>query len=349
MNNSHFCLAILGILVLTPCEGIECPVGWTQYQEACFILKGPLTRKESVNECKINLNASVMKPMIQENADEILEQVNPAEEEIWLDVKRNRADNIYRWDSGNGNKVIQSDGTPLSSGTNSCVKYWNGMFIKVKCRSTLGHIVCTLGDIPTKAPCKLQCAKVEQMEIDVEDLTSKIGILDHKLNITKISQQLAAMEEKDENMHMVHIALKEKLNMLEILINSTVDSVEQLEMENDILRKNISDLRDKISNDESMGQIDFRDCEDVKTILGSNYSEGVHEIYIDSVKYDAYCDSDGYTVIQSRGRFRNPSDYFYRGWDEYLNPFGTAGTIPCFSRPSLACKILKICAVLNFS
>jgi hypothetical protein len=38
-----------------------------------------------------------------------------------------------------------------------------------------------------------------------------------------------------------------------------------------------------------------------------------------------YCMEDGWTVIQSRGQFENPKDYFYKPWDAYLKPFGTLG------------------------
>jgi hypothetical protein len=38
-----------------------------------------------------------------------------------------------------------------------------------------------------------------------------------------------------------------------------------------------------------------------------------------------YCMEDGWTVIQSRGQFENPKDYFYKPWNTYLQPFGTPG------------------------
>ncbi len=34
---------------------------------------------------------------------------------------------------------------------------------------------------------------------------------------------------------------------------------------------------------------------------------------------------DGWTVIQSRGQFGNPGDYFLRGWDSYVKGFGVPG------------------------
>ncbi len=36
------------------------------------------------------------------------------------------------------------------------------------------------------------------------------------------------------------------------------------------------------------------------------------------------CADDGWTVIQSRGQFGNPIDYFVRKWNSYLNGFGVA-------------------------
>ena len=39
----------------------------------------------------------------------------------------------------------------------------------------------------------------------------------------------------------------------------------------------------------------------------------------------AYCLEGGWTVIQSRGQFENPIDYFSRGWKEYVTGFGDPG------------------------
>ena len=47
----------------------------------------------------------------------------------------------------------------------------------------------------------------------------------------------------------------------------------------------------------------------------------------ESVRFDftAYCTDDGWTIFQSRGQFGNPANYFYKGWADYLNGFGTPG------------------------
>ena len=58
---------------------------------------------------------------------------------------------------------------------------------------------------------------------------------------------------------------------------------------------------------------------------GSNYQAGVKTITINNMEIQVYCNDDGYTTIQSRGQFGNPIDYFYRDFNDYLNPFGTAG------------------------
>ena len=41
--------------------------------------------------------------------------------------------------------------------------------------------------------------------------------------------------------------------------------------------------------------------------------------------FTGYCLDDGWMVVQSRGQFGNPDDYFYRGWDEYVAGFGVPG------------------------
>jgi hypothetical protein len=38
-----------------------------------------------------------------------------------------------------------------------------------------------------------------------------------------------------------------------------------------------------------------------------------------------YCDSEGWTVIQSRGQYDNSIYYFLRDWEAYEKGFGQAG------------------------
>ena len=42
-------------------------------------------------------------------------------------------------------------------------------------------------------------------------------------------------------------------------------------------------------------------------------------------EFSAYCAADGWTVIQSRGQFGNPQDYFHKNWDAYESGFGGPG------------------------
>jgi hypothetical protein len=44
-------------------------------------------------------------------------------------------------------------------------------------------------------------------------------------------------------------------------------------------------------------------------------------------KVQVQCDSEGWTIIQSRGQFGNKEDYFYREWASYKEGFGVAGEI----------------------
>ena len=41
--------------------------------------------------------------------------------------------------------------------------------------------------------------------------------------------------------------------------------------------------------------------------------------------FDAYCLEEGWTVIQSRGQYGNPKDFFLKGWAEYAQGFGVPG------------------------
>ncbi|XP_064471305.1 techylectin-5A-like [Ornithodoros turicata] len=70
-----------------------------------------------------------------------------------------------------------------------------------------------------------------------------------------------------------------------------------------------------------------RDCADIFA-TGKHYSS-INNIYPykdSSVPVTVYCDMEtdggGWTVIQRRGQFGNPQDYFYRKWDDYVKGFG---------------------------
>ncbi len=58
-----------------------------------------------------------------------------------------------------------------------------------------------------------------------------------------------------------------------------------------------------------------------------NMTSGVYEIQPNGseVPVQVKCHSDGWTVIQSRGQYGNPVDYFRRSWKPYVDGFGVAG------------------------
>ena len=53
---------------------------------------------------------------------------------------------------------------------------------------------------------------------------------------------------------------------------------------------------------------------------------GIYEIQFGEEKRSVFCDMStlggGWTVIQRRGDFGNPEDFFLRNWTEYRNGFG---------------------------
>ena len=57
-----------------------------------------------------------------------------------------------------------------------------------------------------------------------------------------------------------------------------------------------------------------------------NTASGVYNINFGNEVKPVYCDMNtaggGWTVIQRRGDFGNPQDYFLRNWNEYKNGFG---------------------------
>ena len=59
---------------------------------------------------------------------------------------------------------------------------------------------------------------------------------------------------------------------------------------------------------------------------GVSGTPGVYSIQVDhDNSVQAACLEGGWTVIQSRGQYGNPSDYFNKGWAEYKAGFGTPG------------------------
>ncbi len=72
----------------------------------------------------------------------------------------------------------------------------------------------------------------------------------------------------------------------------------------------------------------FVDCHEALKVLGNNYTAGVFFLKMDSASgrgNPAFCDMNGWTVLQSRGPYGNPSSYFYRDWNDYAKGFGTPG------------------------
>ena len=60
---------------------------------------------------------------------------------------------------------------------------------------------------------------------------------------------------------------------------------------------------------------------------GVSGSPGVYSIQVDpDNSVQAACLEGGWTVIQSRGQFGNPTNYFAKGWAEYKAGFGMPGT-----------------------
>ena len=52
---------------------------------------------------------------------------------------------------------------------------------------------------------------------------------------------------------------------------------------------------------------------------------GNYYLKLDNGLVEVHCLEQGWIVFQSRGQFGNPSDYFSRGWDDYVKGFGTPG------------------------
>ena len=70
--------------------------------------------------------------------------------------------------------------------------------------------------------------------------------------------------------------------------------------------------------------ISVADCYDV--LKAKLPLPGIYTLHPDSYhSFNAHCLDDGWTVIQSRGQFGNPKDYFLRKWDAYVKGFGEPG------------------------
>ena len=59
----------------------------------------------------------------------------------------------------------------------------------------------------------------------------------------------------------------------------------------------------------------------------TDFGAGTEKTFVNGngTSFPVYCDPDGWTVIQSRGQFGNPQEYFLRNWDEYERGFGEPG------------------------
>jgi hypothetical protein len=70
----------------------------------------------------------------------------------------------------------------------------------------------------------------------------------------------------------------------------------------------------------------YSDCADLMNSFGGDVS-GPHEItpINGGQAVDVLCDSEGWTVIQSRGNYSNPANYFLQEWTLYEEGFGLAG------------------------
>ncbi len=70
--------------------------------------------------------------------------------------------------------------------------------------------------------------------------------------------------------------------------------------------------------------VSVKDCSEI--FKSGKTKPGNYYIWIDQeTKVEVACMADGWTVIQSRGQFGNPKDYFYRNWDSYVKGFGVPG------------------------
>ena len=70
-----------------------------------------------------------------------------------------------------------------------------------------------------------------------------------------------------------------------------------------------------------------RSCKELKCRTGSSYAAGVYNLTVihGGPPVPAFCDEDGWTVIQSRGQHGNPINYFYRNWADYIEGCGEPG------------------------
>lgn len=71
-------------------------------------------------------------------------------------------------------------------------------------------------------------------------------------------------------------------------------------------------------------EVPYKNC--VELLRAGFTMPGVYEITLpDGKRTPVACLKEGWTVIQSRGQFGNPINYFHRGWNDYVVGFGTPG------------------------
>ena len=88
--------------------------------------------------------------------------------------------------------------------------------------------------------------------------------------------------------------------------------------------------------------LEFTDCYDAYLKSKDSFQPGVYnilkspdDIFTNPIlNVSVYCLQEGWTVIQSRGQFGNPTDYFNKTWAEYQDGFGTPGMKTKFTKNS---------------
>jgi len=185
-------------------------------------------------------------------------------------------------------------------------------------------------------------SNVENLELNhsenINQLENRIGVIDrnhneaqdainnilNQVNLVKTSLDQLGSDRDDQQ-----VALNDQLDELEnglhgIVLNQNETKLVILNHANQLIQVEACIEELKVDQNETKVLVKNhhpieKDCYEIEK---SHSLPGVYNIKSLETPTPVFCKADGWTVIQSRGQFGNPKEYFAKTWAEYVSGFG---------------------------
>jgi len=182
----------------------------------------------------------------------------------------------------------------------------------------------------------LQNGKIKQLRNHVGTVSDRIDTIAESLG-KAINQGFSTFDSKLKRLEILVSKVETNVTAVENRIDKDLDALEK-SLGNSVaeMKTNVTALENRWKSAKSRLEsgsceescqtptvvlCQAQSCSDLKGVRSGRYT-----IKIGGSDVKVYCDMDkdggGWTVIQRRGDFGNPSDYFYRNWYDYTNGFG---------------------------